>query len=198
MMKMNYLAHLYFAKPTADSNFGNLLGDFRRGVDLSTLNSNVQRAVENHSQIDKFTDSHPVVKASIQLFDSKYRRFAPVALDILYDHFLIGFWDQYHVNDFAHFTQQSYALLRQRMHLMPARMQLVIEHMTTHDGLAGYQPLEGVKNAIGHVAGRIRFANEFANCFNDIEKHYPALQTNFEEFFPQLQAFVVHNPIESD
>ncbi len=25
---MNYLAHLYLAQPTADSHFGNLLGDF--------------------------------------------------------------------------------------------------------------------------------------------------------------------------
>ena len=31
---MNYLAHLFLARPTADSQFGNLLGDFRRGVDI--------------------------------------------------------------------------------------------------------------------------------------------------------------------
>lgn len=194
---MNYLAHLYFAQPTADSHFGNLLGDFRRGVDMQALNHAVQQALANHYQIDKFTDQHPAVKASIQLFASKHRRFAPVALDILYDHFLINCWDCYHTNSFEHFTEHSYALLRQRIEQMPPRMQQVVGHMTTHNSLAGYQPIEGVKAAIGHVARRIRFTNDFAHSFNDIEKHYDALHRNFEDFFPELQQFVTDNPVES-
>ena len=61
----------------------------------------------------------------------------------------------------------------------------------------GYQPIEGVKAAIGHVARRIRFTNDFTNSFNDIEKHYDALYRNFEDFFPELQQFVADNPVES-
>ena len=47
------------------------------------------------------------------------------------------------------------------------------------------------------MARRIRFTNDYANSFNDIEKHYDALHRNFEDFFPELQQFVADNPVES-
>ena len=50
---MNYLAHLFLARPTADSHFGNLLGDFRRGVDISRYGRAVQLGLKNHYEVDK-------------------------------------------------------------------------------------------------------------------------------------------------
>ncbi|MDY6889735.1 MAG: DUF479 domain-containing protein, partial [Pseudomonadota bacterium] len=54
---MNYLAHLYFAQPTADSHFGNLLGDFGGRRHAEYLPNSVKSALENHYLVDKFTDS---------------------------------------------------------------------------------------------------------------------------------------------
>ena len=52
---MNYLAHLFLARPTADSQFGNLLGDFRRGVDIKEFGQAVQLGLKNHYEVDRFT-----------------------------------------------------------------------------------------------------------------------------------------------
>tara|TARA_B100001059_G_scaffold527_1_gene442 strand:+ start:878 stop:1168 length:291 start_codon:yes stop_codon:yes gene_type:complete len=71
---MNYLAHLYLAKPTADSHFGNLLGDFGGQRQVTHLPTTVKSALDNHYLVDKFTDTHPLVKEAKQLFSAKRRR----------------------------------------------------------------------------------------------------------------------------
>ena len=86
---MNYLAHLYLSQPTVDSHYGNLLGDFRKGVNVAALPFSVQQGLQNHYLVDRFTDSHPEVMAAKQVFPKSQRRFAPVALDMIFDHFLI-------------------------------------------------------------------------------------------------------------
>ena len=65
---MNYLAHLYFAKPTADSHFGNLLGDFGGRRHVNGLPITVKNALENHYLVDRFTDAHPLVKEAKHFF----------------------------------------------------------------------------------------------------------------------------------
>ena len=97
---MNYLAHLFLARPTADSHFGNLLGDFRRGVDINTFGNAVRLGLKNHYEVDRFTDRHETVLAAKTLFHKSRRRFAPVALDIYFDHLLIKHW--------ATFTPQGF------------------------------------------------------------------------------------------
>lgn len=204
---MNYLGHLYFAKPTADSHFGNLLGDFRKGVDVRAFNHAVQRGLDKHYLIDKFTDQHPDFRYSKQLFRAQHRRFAPVALDILYDHFLIVNWSSYqdqchafkdaHPHSFEHFAHHSYQLLAQRLELMPARMQTTIKHMIANHGLAGYASPAGVFKAIAYVANRIRFSNSFHESVEDIEMHYEELAERFERFFPQLIAHVASKDPEA-
>ena len=107
---MNYLAHLYFAQRTADSHFGNLLGDFRQGVKVNNLSPMVRLGLENHYEVDRYTDSHPAVVEAKQLFDTKRRRFAPVALDIYFDHLLIKHWSKFSTTSFRDFSVNSFTL----------------------------------------------------------------------------------------
>ncbi|MFC3094923.1 DUF479 domain-containing protein [Alteromonas sediminis] len=190
---MNYLGHLYFAQSTADSHMGSLLGDFRRGVDISQFNTATLKALENHYKVDKFTDSHPNVLASKRLFRPENRRFSTVALDILYDHFLIRHWSDYHNQALPHFTTASYSLLKKRVPVMPPRMKAVVLHMIENDGLSVYRTMQGVDKAIQHVANRIRFANTFATCTDDIMQHYDALLDHFLVFLPALIKHVQHD-----
>jgi len=183
---MNYLAHLYFAQQTADSHMGNLLGDFRRGVDISQFNSAVLKGLSNHQKVDRYTDQHVRVKASKALFAKSNRRFAPVALDVLYDHFLCKTWDDFGMVPFSQFTQSCYRLLSQRLVNMPPRMQTVVTHMVNNDGLSLYNDMKGVNKAISHLSSRIRFSNSFASCIDDIAANYDELYSNFLRFLPDL------------
>ncbi|MEJ6473494.1 ACP phosphodiesterase [Pseudoalteromonas piscicida] len=183
---MNYLAHLYFAQPNAASHFGNLLGDFQNGVNIAALPKPVQQGLKTHLQVDKFTDSHAIVKESKLLFSPQRRRFAGIALDVLYDHFLIKHWDQYHTTPLDDFKQHSFVLLQSKLGVMPMSMQKVVSALTRDDWFATYESVSGVGLALDNIANRIRFKNQFSGSGSDIIKHYQTLEAGFNTFFPML------------
>lgn len=195
---MNYLAHLFLARKTPDSHFGNLLGDFRRGVDLSAFSGDVLLGLDNHYAVDKFTDNHGDVIAAKQFFDASRRRFAPVALDIYFDHLLIKHWQRFSAIPFEQFCTSSFELLEQRLAHMPRTMQHSIGHMITHNWFNDYANEEGIAKAITVVAKRIRFANDFHKAVDDIATHSSNIEQHFLSFFPELVSFVVNHGPESE
>ena len=194
---MNYLAHLFLAKPTADSQFGNLLGDFRRGVDVTSFSSDVRRGLENHYVVDKFTDQHDLVKEAKTLFHQSRRRYAPVAIDIYFDHLLIKHWSRFSGQPFSSFCSQRFELLETRLPQMPRTMQHSVGHMITHNWFDDYAREEGIAKAITVVAKRIRFKNDFHKSVDDIASNKAKLESVFLSFLPELIEHVNEKAIEN-
>ncbi|MAI37182.1 DUF479 domain-containing protein [Alteromonas genovensis] len=194
---MNYLAHLFLAKPTADSQFGNLLGDFRRGVDVTSFSPYVQRGLENHYVVDKFTDQHDLVKEAKTLFHQSRRRYAPVAIDIYFDHLLIKHWARFADQPFSSFCSQRFELLETRLPQMPRTMQHSVGHMITHNWFDDYAREEGIAKAITVVAKRIRFKNDFHKSVDDIASNKAKLESVFLSFLPELIEHVNEKAIEN-
>lgn len=192
---MNYLAHLYFAQPNADSHYGNLLGDFGGLRNKKQLPKRIKLGLENHYLVDKYTDNHPLIKRTKTHFSAQRKRFAGIAIDVLFDHFLIRHWTKFHHQPFTEFKENSYQLLQQNLTIMPSRMQYVVTRITQNDWFNEYQSIEGVGVALDNIAKRIRFNNQFHGCIEDIHLHYHDLDEVFLQFFPQLQAHVKsHSP----
>lgn len=188
---MNYLAHIVLARPTAESLVGNLLGDFCKGVAVDTLSAAVNAGLANHRAVDHFTDTHPLVKQAKAEFSAKRRRFAGVALDVLFDHFLIRHWHSFYRTDFISFKQQVYLRLAQAEPLMPESMQQVMRKVRLYDWFAQYQQLADVGLALDNIARRIRFSNQFSGMLDEITPLYPQLDQMFLQFYPQLIQHVV-------
>ncbi|OUS72017.1 ACP phosphodiesterase [Pseudoalteromonas sp. A601] len=193
---MNYLAHLYLAKPTADSHFGNLLGDFGGRKYTENLPLSVVNALNNHYLVDKFTDAHPLVKDAKVYFSPQRRRFSGVAIDVLFDHFLIKHWQTFEHQRLTDFKHTSFGFLHQRMPVMPCKMQRVITSLTEDDWFKEYETLEGVGVALDNIAKRIRFINEFTGAVEDIKRNYRELDALFLAFFPELIEHVRQQGIE--
>lgn len=195
---MNYLAHLFLAQPTADSHYGNLLGDFRRGVEINALPITVLNGLKNHYLVDKFTDQHLLVKQAKVVFSAEKQRFSGIAIDVLFDYFLIKHWAQFSSHDFNAFKQQSYDLLQKRQPVMPARMQLVTGKIIEQDWFESYAHFTSIGSALDNISRRIRFKNQFSGSIKDIEKHYDELEQIFLLFFPELMAHVAQANLESN
>lgn len=187
---MNFLAHLVLAEPTAESRFGNLLGDFCQGLDLQSLPVSVQAGVWRHRAIDRFTDAAPQVQHAKTLFSATRRRFAPVIVDVLFDHCLIKHWSQLESRPFAPLCQHIYQQLDQQQALMPMAMAQTVRAIVQQDWFGSYQQLENIGMALDRIAGRIRFHNQFAGSITEIRQHLPELDQLFLQFYPQLQAYV--------
>jgi len=194
---LNYLAHLYFAQPTPNSHFGNLLGDFGGKIHTQQLPTAVKQGLDNHYLVDRFTDNHIAVKQAKHFFSIQRRRFAGIALDVLFDHFLIRHWSNFHKTPLSLFKQSSYALLNENLAYMPSRMQQVVTLMTQNDWFKEYETIEGLGATLDNIAKRIRFANQFSGSIEDINRNYAKLETVFLTFFPELIEHVSINKLEA-
>lgn len=187
MGPMNHLAHVFLAPDTPQARVGSILGDFCRGLSLQDLPSDVRRGVQHHLAVDAYTDGHPQVQASRRLFSRQRRRFAGVALDILYDHYLLAYWQRFSDCDPDAFIKGVYQELNAHEHLMPDPMIRVTRRITTDDWFGHYRYLDNIGYALDRVAARIRFPNRFDGIIEEIHQHNPELEARFLAFFHDLQ-----------
>lgn len=186
---MNHFAHLFLARPTVESRVGNLLGDFAQGLDVNSLAAPVRAGLINHRKVDAYTDSHPDVIACKRLFSPHRRRFSGVALDVLFDHYLLRHWGTFADTPRQTFIDSVYRDLEAGRHLMPPRMASTTAHMIDNDWFNAYTDLEKIGYALDRIAGRIRFRNDFAGIIEEIRAHDAVLEEHFLSFFPSLLKF---------
>ena len=92
---MNFLAHIYLSGDDPNIQLGNFIGDFVKGRNLvEQFGHEIAKGIELHRAIDEFTDKHPIVKLSKVRLREKYRHYAPVIVDIFYDHYLAKNWEK--------------------------------------------------------------------------------------------------------
>lgn len=183
---MNFFAHLVLAQPTVHSRVGNLLGDFARGIDTQSLSPEIYQGLVNHRRVDHFTDQHPTVRELKTCFSPQRRRFAGIALDVLFDHYLLLHWERFSEVPKQSFIRELYRDLDNGQSLMPERMQLVTRRITAQDWFSSYEELEGVAYALDRIASRIRFKHQFAGVGEELEQNYRVFEQGFEIFFPDL------------
>jgi len=195
---MNYLAHLLFAQPSSESRIGNLLGDFYHGTKLEQLNPAIAAGLYNHRAVDWFTDHHPQVRAARLWFSPQMRRFAPIALDMLFDFCLIKYWQHFFASDFSDYKGRLYQSLQKDLPQMPETMARTFRAVTEQDWFGNYAQLEGIQYSLRRMASRGRFTARYAAIADEL----PVLQTDTEalflSFFPQLQIFVQQAAIEQE
>ena len=73
---------------------------------------------------------------------------------------------------------------------MHAPMRERVERLIEHDLLNQYREPSRVGQALDVIAGRIRFANDFAGIIEEIEPRYLELEQGFLDFYPELQEAV--------
>ncbi len=184
---MNFLAHLYFAEDTPESRVGNLMADFVRGpVDRQPYNGAVMRGMRNHVAVDRFTDSHDVVRESKALISTGRRRFAGIIVDVCYDHYLARHWTDFSDVSLTEFIERTYGSLRDYRGEMPPVLSRVLDHMVRNDWLGGYQEISSIGRALDGLSMRLRRPNTLAGSVEELKAHYGEIEGHFLRFFPDL------------
>lgn len=169
------------------------MGDFAHGINVDELPRQIRQGIRHHRAVDAFTDTHPQVLASKRLFSSQRRRFAGVALDMLYDHYLLRHWQQFSNLNTGTFIAGVYREFREHEHLMPEDMSRVTRRMADNDWFNAYADLDNLGYALNRVAERIRFRHQFYDIINEIKEHDGELEQRFLTFFPDLITFAGEN-----
>jgi acyl carrier protein phosphodiesterase len=187
---MNWLAHLYLSEPNPEFRLGNILADIARNESLVSLPDAFQRGIAQHRRIDAFTDSHPVVRRSIQRFAPPFRRFGSILCDVFYDHFLARDWDTYSSEPLTTFTQSIYASFDTYRSLISPEAYSQLDQMRAGDWLCSYRELVGVSDALKRIGSRLRRPVDFSESVLALERDYDSFHADFRAFFPELSNHV--------
>jgi acyl carrier protein phosphodiesterase len=187
---MNFLAHLHIAQHTETSFVGNFLGDFVKGDPSGQFNADIVQGIRLHRFVDSYTDQHPLIKLAKPLFNKMQRRYAPIALDMFWDHCLAKHWSQFDDLSLADFCQQAQLQIElesdREINAFPESFEKTSALLWQQRWLESYQKIENIQYALERIAlRRVRMA-PLALTGEILVKHYDALSEIFFELYPDL------------
>ena len=191
---MNFLAHLFLSGGDDELKVGNFIGDSVKGRDLSAYPARVQDGIRLHRSIDRYTDTHHIVMNSKLRLRPKYHKYAPVIIDMFYDHFLASLWGDYSKITLEQFIQESYDLLNSKIDIMPERTQFMLPYMIKGNWLLGYRELTGLDRSLTGMSKRSKFKSNMEHAVADLEQDYEKYKQEFQAFFPDIIGFVTTSP----
>lgn len=187
---MNYLAHLYLSADRPLLAIGNFIADHVKGSMADQYDGEVRDGIRLHRMIDEFTDSHPIVEKSKARLRPDFRKYAPVIVDLYYDHFLARDWEMFHHRPLPDYAAEMYALLRQNEHILPHRTIHMLGYMEPQNWLVKYASVEGLQRALTGLARRTTFPSNMENAHLFLQDNYQFFEQEFNDFFPDLRSFV--------
>lgn len=186
---MNYLAHLCLADGSPDSILGNFLGDFVKGRPEGRYPPPVVRGIRLHRAVDCYTDSHAAVARAVDRIPSERRRFAHIAVDMAFDHFLACRLEREDPHAFRALREHAYAVLHARTALLPDRLHRILPALAGDDWLGSYAELDGICFALARMSRRLSRPNRLGETAADVRAAYAGLAQDFDAFWPDVQRF---------
>lgn len=186
---MNFLAHLHLAHLANSSLAGNLLADFVRGNPEADYPSDVVAGIFMHRRIDVLTDNLQEVTEAKIWFRPQTRRVAPIALDVMWDHFLSRHWSQLSpalsLEDFVSYAHQQVATI---LPYSPPRFVNLNEYLWSERWLERYRDMDFIQSVLNGMANRRPRLDALRDSWQDLDEHYEALSARFWQFYPRMMA----------
>jgi len=183
---VNFLAHTLFAQGDAERIAGQFCGDFIRGADLSGYPQGIQQGIRRHRRIDAYTDKHPAVKATHDLFKPPVRRFAGIITDVVFDHFLATDWDSYSDVPLEQHVSTVHDALNEMHDQLPVDLQRFSRFLQSENILLANLHYSSVELTLERLSRRTPKFAPMAHGAAIAAQHEPALLAAFNEFFPEL------------
>lgn len=186
---MNFLAHLYLSGNNEKVMIGNFIGDHIRGNNFNTMNDGIIKGIKLHRLIDTFTDTHTVVTESKKRLRPVFHKYAPVIVDIFYDHFLAKNWNTYSEVPLQDYADYVYALLAKNKNIFPQRTQYMLPHMIANNWLFIYSTTDGINRVLKGMSKRATFDSKMENAATYLIKDYSLYENEFYVFFKDLKKY---------
>ncbi|MDW8296135.1 MAG: ACP phosphodiesterase [Raineya sp.] len=187
---MNFLAHIFLSGESEQVRIGNFIADAVKGNQWEEYEPEIQKGIHLHRAIDNFTDQHPIVLQGIERLYASQGKYASVAVDIFYDHFLAKNWQKYHPQDLLTFTQTFYTQVLKYLTHLPVKVQYMFPHMQKQNWLFHYQSLKGIERVFEGMSKRTSFQSNLLTAPKYLVENYAIYEQEFEQFFPQIISFV--------
>lgn len=186
---MNFLAHIFLSGENKEIQFGNFIGDFVKGKKYKNYDDDIIKGILLHREIDSFTDTHPVVHKSIKKLRPAYGKYAGIAVDILYDHFLAKYWNNFSSDNLENFVINFHNTIHKRLGKLPNNAKFFIIPFIKSKKLLCYADLNCFEDVLKKMAIYTSMPNKVKEAMLIIEKDYNLFLLEFKSFFPEIIDF---------
>ncbi|TAF35753.1 MAG: DUF479 domain-containing protein [Cytophagales bacterium] len=191
---MNYLGHSYLAyvQESFDEGLavGHFIADFLRGSSwLQSLPPFVQRGVLMHRATDAFTDAHPASRRMAARLQPDFGKYAPVIVDVVYDHFLGKNWDSHSQQGLYEHAQAYYETLTNNELYLPEKAIQVLKNMKRDNWLFYYGSRRGFWLSLNGLARRSSSGSHIPQAAQLVHDAHDLYKSDFEEFIQDLKTF---------
>ncbi len=183
---MNWLAHLQLSPPDAAWRIGNLLPDLLSGPELRAVSPIFSDGIAQHRIIDRFTDAHPCFRRSCRRIDGPLRRYAPILVDVFYDHFLSRDWSVYASAALEVQVAEFHASIDSFRGALPEVAHDRLCRIRDAGLLLSYGDPAGVRAALERVGRRLRRPVDLALATDIMVSGYEEFAADFGTFYPEL------------
>jgi len=187
---MNFLGHLYLSGDDPLVITGNFMADAVKGRDLSRFAASLQEGIRLHRRIDSFTDQPRADHEGRAALRAHAGRYAPVVMDLFYDHLLARHWERWHHEPLPEYAQRMYALLRAHEALMPERTRRMLPYMIAGDWLTSYAGLDGLGEALHGLSMRVTGGASMSGAERVMAEHLRLFEDEFNSFLPDLREHI--------
>ena len=184
---MNFLAHCTLASAHPDLLVGGFLGDFVKGP-VPDLPGELSAGIRLHRYIDAYSHRQPDLQRSAQRFGPDLRRFAPIFVDLIADHFLACRFERLHDAELVVFTASAYDCIHQHRRQLSLGARTFYEHARRRDLFAAYGETAVLARTVERVAQRLRRPELAALAMAQFEARQAELADDFEAYYPALLA----------
>lgn len=185
---MNHLAHLVIAGPSEGLRLGAFLGDHIKGrTALVKLPEEWAEGVRLHRWVDRRCDQHERVRSLVMSWEGDWRRYGPIALDVLFDTMLTRHWREFGPLPLTDFAREIDQLLHAHRARLPPRLRQFARWARVHSLWTRYDDramLQAIFDGIQRRHGRPSPLREGLSRLDDWESE---IEVTFLEVFRDLQ-----------
>lgn len=184
---MNFLAHLHIADHCNSHLMGNLLGDFVKGDPSKQYQTDISNGIKLHRFVDRITDHHALVEECKPHFSGVARRFAPIALDMFWDHCLAKHWRTFSPQSLDSFVRYAYSEVNKQISDdLPPRFLMLHSRMWSGGWLQSYQDLENIEFALHRMSQRSPRMADLTTTFEVLDNEYEQLEAKFAALYQDV------------
>lgn len=187
---MNFLAHAFLSGDNEELILGNILADFIKGSYIGMYSAGIQKGIILHREIDYYTDHHPVVERSKERLRPIFSHYSPVVGDIFYDHFLACRFSEHSSMPLNDYVRKIYRIMDRHNAILPDRLKRFMEFVRFLNIFESYSRVEGIEMVLNKMAQRAHYVSHLEKGGEELRRNYHHYEADFNEFFPDLEAFV--------
>lgn len=187
---MNFLGHIFLTPDDDELLLGNFIADSVKGAPENKYPKRVAQGIRFHRAIDEFTDNHQIVKQGVKRFRASQGKYAPVVIDVIYDHVLASNWANFHPERLDVFVDEVYEKLSVHNHHFPQRVIQFFPFMKQQNWLYNYQFEWGLRKSLEGLDRRTSIETKMHLALDVFKENSDAFTAEFEQFIQDAQKMV--------